>query len=72
MPKEYTKIAGMKLRKLIKEHYSSQEEFAYDYGIDLRAVSRYVNNGITKIDTIQELAIHFQVDFLYFFKEEDD
>ena len=37
-------------------NYSTQEEFAYDYGIELRTVSRYINNGISKIPTVQELA----------------
>ena len=39
-------IAGQNLRRLIQENYPSQEEFAYDYGMDLRSVSRYINNGI--------------------------
>jgi len=62
--------AGQYLRKLIKENYSSQEEFAYDYGIDVRTVSRYVNKqGLDSIDLIQELAAFFQVDFFDFFKD---
>ena len=65
-------IAGEKLRKLIQKNYSSQEDFAYDYGTDVRTVNRYINNGINKIDTIQELALFFNVDFLYFFNYEDE
>ncbi len=61
--------AGNALRRLIQENYPSQEEFAYDYGLDIRSVSRYINNGINKIDTIQELADFFKVDFTDFFKE---
>lgn len=61
--------AGNALRRLIQAHYGSQEEFAYDYGLDLRTVSRYINNGITKVDVIQELADFFEVDFSYFFIE---
>lgn len=56
-----TKYAGEVLRKLIKENYSSQEEFAYDFGADIRTVSRYINDGITKFNTIQELAMFFDV-----------
>ena len=62
-------LAGLNLRRLIQENYSSQEEFAYDYGIELRSVSRYINNGINKIDAIQQLADFFNVDFMDFFKE---
>lgn len=62
------KIAGENLRRLIQENYLSQEEFAFDYGTDVRTVSRYVNNGINRLDTIQELAYFFGVDYLDFFK----
>jgi len=59
--------AGLYLKKLIQENYDSQEEFAYDFGTDIRTVSRYVNNGINKISTIQELADFFGVRFQDFF-----
>jgi len=62
-------VAGMNLRYLINENYASQEEFAYDFGVDVRTVNRYVNKGIGNIATIQELATFFDVDFLSFFKE---
>lgn len=65
----YAKIAGNTLRNLIKENYVSQEEFAYDFGVDIRTLSRYINNGINRIDTIQELASFLGVDFMTFFKE---
>ena len=60
--------AGLFLKKLIQENYSSQEDFADDFGTDIRTVSRYVNNGINKISTIQELAEFFDVPFEYFFR----
>lgn len=61
--------AGKALRTLIQKHYASQEEFAYDYGLELRTVSRYINQGITKVDVVQELADFFSVDFGYFFTD---
>ncbi len=61
-------IAGQNLRRLIQENYPSQEEFSYDYGLELRTVSRYINNGINKIDAIQQLANFFKVEFIEFFK----
>jgi len=65
-----TKRAGEVLRKLIQENYASQEEFAYDFGTDIRTVSRYVNNGINKISILQELAVFFHVNIVDFLKEE--
>lgn len=59
--------AGNTLRKLIQDNYPSQEAFAYDYGIEIRTVSRYINNGINKIDIIQSLAEFFNVSFSDFF-----
>lgn len=59
--------AGLYLKKLIHENYSSQEDFADDFGTDIRTVSRYVNNGINKISTIQQLAEFFNVSFQDFF-----
>ena len=61
-------LAGLNLRRLIQENYTSQEEFSYDYHMELRTVSRYINNGINKIDAIQQLADFFNVDFMEFFK----
>ena len=60
-------IAAAYLRKLIQKHYKTQEQFAYDYGIEIRTLSRYLNNGINKIDVIQELAMFFDVSFTDFF-----
>lgn len=59
--------AGQKLRALIVENYSSQEEFADDYGADIRTISRYVNNGINKVDIIQDFADWFGIEFSDFF-----
>ena len=61
--------AGNALRRLISENYPSQEDFAYDYGVDIRTISRYINNGINKIDVIQGLAEFFDVSFEFFFIE---
>ncbi len=65
-----TKRAGEVLRKLIQENYTSQEEFAYDFGTDIRTVSRYVNNGINKISILQELAVFFHVNIVDFLMED--
>lgn len=63
-------LAGNKLRKLIAENFDSQEDFAYEFGIDVRTVSRYINNGINKLDIIQELADWFGIEIMDFFTRE--
>lgn len=64
---DFALCAGNHLRQLIKENYSSQEEFAYDFGLEIRTVSRYINNGINKVSVVQELAEFFCVPFTSFF-----
>lgn len=61
--------AGKKLRELIARDFDSQEDFAFEYGCDVRTISRYVNQGIEKIGVIQELAMYFNVNFLDFFND---
>ena len=60
-------IAGRRLKRLIAENYNSQQEFADDFGTDLRTVSRYVNVGIGKVSTLQELASFFDINIQDFF-----
>lgn len=60
---------GFVLRRLIKENYKSQQEFADDFGLEIRTVSRYVNKGIDQVYRIQELADFFHVEVIDFFKE---
>lgn len=59
--------AGKCLRFLIEQNYSTQEEFALEFGAELRTVNRWINQGISKIDTIQEIAHHFGLTFIGFF-----
>ena len=65
---DYTLHAGQKLRELINQNYKTQEDFAYDFGADLRTINRYINTGINKLSVIQELAEYFSVDITYFFE----
>ena len=65
------RLAGERLRKLIKQNYKSREEFAFICGIDVRTLSRYINEGaLCDTRVIQDFANHFGVNFLDFFKEE--
>ena len=62
------KQTGVVLRRLIKENYNSQQEFADDFGLEARTVSRYVNKGIDQVCRIQELADFFQIEVVDFFR----
>lgn len=67
-----TKQAGKKLRQLIQENYATQEEFAIDFGTDVRTVSRYVNSGINKVSVLQELAAFFHISVIDFLKQDEE
>lgn len=59
--------ASRRLRELIYENYGRQEDFAIDFGIDIRTLSRYLNNGINNLDLIDEFALFFNVERKTFF-----
>ena len=66
-------VTANALRKLIKKYYPSQEKFAEDYCMDIRNISRYVNNGIGKLDMVEEIANFFHLtweEFLEIGKED--
>ena len=61
-------VAGANLKRLIKNSkYKTQEEFAFEFGTDVRTIGRWVNKGIKNLDTIQQIAAFFGVDALAFF-----
>ena len=61
-------LAGANLKRLIKNSkYKTQEEFAFEFGTDVRTIGRWVNKGIKNLDTIQQIAAFFDVDALAFF-----
>ncbi|HBN12777.1 MAG TPA: hypothetical protein DD415_04090 [Clostridiales bacterium] len=63
--KSISEIAGKNLKRLIKtSKYKTQEEFAYCFGTDVRTVSRWVNNGINNLDTLQEIAEFLGIEVL--------
>lgn len=64
----YSVIAGRALKKILALYDLTQQEFAFDYGCDVRTVSRYINSGITKIQDIEYIANFFDIPFLEFFK----
>lgn len=61
-------VAGAHLKRLIKEsEYRTQQEFAFEYCVDVRQVGRWVNHGIKNLDTLEQLADFFGIDVLSFF-----
>ncbi len=58
-------VAGANLKRLIKESkYKTQEEFAFEFGADVRTVGRWVNQGIDKLSIIEQIAEFFGIDVL--------
>ena len=58
-------VAGENLKRLIKEsEYGTQQDFAFEFGADVRTVGRWVNHGIDKLSTITQIAEFFGVDVL--------
>ena len=63
--KPLSKIAGERLKRLIKESkYQTQEEFAFAFGAESRTLSRWLNQGVRNIDTLEQLADFLSVDIL--------
>ncbi len=55
-------VAGAKLKQLIKQSkYKTQEEFAFEFGADVRTIGRWINNGIDSLSTIQKIADFFGI-----------
>lgn len=68
-PLSKEQLAGKNLRRLLHDINITQEEFAFQYGTDVRTINRYINKGIPKVGKIQEIAEYLDVDFLEFWKE---
>lgn len=61
-PKSLGSIAGENLKRLIKQSkYKTQEEFAFEFGSDVRTIGRWINNGIDRISTIEQIADFFGI-----------
>lgn len=68
--KDLSLIAGSNLKRLIKNSkYKTQEEFASEFGADVRTIRRWGNKGIKNLDTLQQIASFFDIDIFTFFSE---
>lgn len=54
--------AGKNLKRIIKEHGLTQEQFAEQIYVDATTVRRWLKNGIDKISTIEEILNFFDID----------
>lgn len=69
--KPLSKIAGENLKRLIKQtRYKTQEEFAFAFGAETRTLSRWLNQGIKDIDTLEQLADFISVNIVDLLKQE--
>ena len=66
-------IASINVKRLIRSSkYGTQENFAYEFGAEIRTVSRWLNKGIKNIDTLEEIANFLNVDVFELLKKKDD
>ena len=66
-------IASINVKRLIRSSkYGTQENFAYEFGAEIRTVSRWLNKGIKNIDTLEEIAKFLNVDVFELLKKKDD
>lgn len=66
-------IAGKNLKILIKNSdIKTQEKFAYNFGVDIRTVNRWINLGIDSLYTIQQIANFFDEDVFNILKENNN
>ena len=63
-------IAGINLKRLIQSsQYRTQENFAYEFGAEIRTVSRWLNTGVKNIDTLEEIAVFLKTDVFELLKK---
>lgn len=56
------RVAGENLRRLMKERGMTQEDFAYEFGVSVRTVQRWVKGNIYDLRQIQQIADFFGVE----------
>lgn len=60
---------GKNLKNLIKvSKYRTQDNFASIMNVDPTTVRRWLSNGVKDVNTIEEIAIKLEIDFMELFK----
>ena len=63
-----SEVVGSNVKRAISlSPYRTQEEFAFMFGTDIRNVSRWVNQGVKKIDTADEIADFLELETVNLF-----
>ena len=68
----YSQLAGMNLKRILKENGITQDSFAESCLVDSRTVRRWIKNGIGSIDAVALVADELGVSFSDMFSNEDD
>ena len=67
-----SQIAGMNLKRILKEKGITQESFAASYGVNVRTVRRWIKNGIDSVDLVSFVADELNVSFWDMLSDESD
>lgn len=62
---------GGYLKRELKKRNVTQEEFSYEFGVDVRTVRRWVSGGIHSLDVVVEIARYFGVSVVDVLSDED-
>lgn len=57
-------VAGAKLKCLLKERGMTQEDFADEFGVDVRTIRRWVKGGMYDLRQLQQIADFLKLTFL--------
>ena len=55
-------VAGANLKHLLKERGMTQEDFADEFGVDVRTVRRWVKGNLYDLRQLQQIADFFEID----------
>ena len=55
-------VAGAKLKCLLKERGMTQQDFADEFGVDVRTIRRWVKGGMYDLRQLQQIADFFEID----------
>lgn len=55
-------VAGANLKHLLTERRMTQEDFADEFGVDVRTVRRWVKGNLYDLRQLQQIADFFEID----------
>lgn len=69
---DHQKEIGRWLAVQLKKRNMTQEEFAFRMGVDERTVRRWINEGVGRINVLEDIASFFQMEVGISISEEKD